>query len=87
MYIAGTEGRQVLVIDRNRMKLAHQLTAANMLYPHGIAFSKSLREVYVTGLLSADQEMGRSYTHGFNRGLESLTDKSVAKVYNGTNSS
>ncbi|PNF25479.1 hypothetical protein B7P43_G05998 [Cryptotermes secundus] len=48
MYIAGTEGRQVLVIDRNRMKLVHQLSAANMLYPHGIAFSKFLREVYVT---------------------------------------
>lgn len=48
MYIAGTEERQVLVIDRNRMKLAHQLSAANMLYPHGIAFSKSLREVYIT---------------------------------------
>jgi glutamine cyclotransferase len=49
MYIAGTDGRQVLVIDRNKMKLAHQLSASNMLYPHGIAFSKPLREVYVTG--------------------------------------
>jgi hypothetical protein len=58
-----------------------------MLYPHGIAFSKSLREVYVTGFLSAGQEVGRSYTHGFNRRVESLTDKSVAKVYNRTKSS
>ena len=49
MYIAGTDGRQVLVIDRNRMKLVRQLTASNMLYPHGIAFSKLLREVFITG--------------------------------------
>ncbi|PSN42641.1 hypothetical protein C0J52_08692 [Blattella germanica] len=48
MYIAGTDGRQVLVIDRNRMKLVRQLTASNMLYPHGIAFSKLLREVFIT---------------------------------------
>ncbi|XP_021934999.1 E3 ubiquitin-protein ligase TRIM71-like [Zootermopsis nevadensis] len=48
MYIAGTDGRQVLVIDRSRMKLVHQLSAPNLLYPHGLAFSKPLREVYVT---------------------------------------
>ncbi|GFG29142.1 hypothetical protein Cfor_00212, partial [Coptotermes formosanus] len=48
MYIAGTDGRHVLVIDRNRMKLVHQLSTPDMLYPHGIAFSKPLREVYVT---------------------------------------
>ncbi|KAJ9587567.1 hypothetical protein L9F63_018998 [Diploptera punctata] len=48
MYVAGTDGKQVLVIDSNRMKLVHQLISPNMLYPHGIAFCKSLRQVYVT---------------------------------------
>jgi DNA-binding beta-propeller fold protein YncE len=52
MYIAGTDGRHVLVIDRNRMKLVHQLSTPDMLYPHGIAFSKHLHEVYVTGSTS-----------------------------------
>ncbi|XP_069698796.1 tripartite motif-containing protein 2-like isoform X2 [Periplaneta americana] len=48
MYIAGTDSRQVLVIDRSKMKLVTQLTAPSMLYPHGIAFCKTSREVYVT---------------------------------------
>jgi len=48
MYVAGTDGREVLVIDRTKMKLVHKLTTQNMLYPCGIAFSKHLREVYVT---------------------------------------
>jgi hypothetical protein len=53
MYIAGTDARQVLVIDRSRMKLVRQLSAPNMLYPHGIAFSKPLREVYITGTVAS----------------------------------
>jgi DNA-binding beta-propeller fold protein YncE len=56
MYIAGTDGRHVLVIDRNRMKLVHQLSTPDMLYPHGIAFSKPLREVYVTGSTSSSRD-------------------------------
>jgi DNA-binding beta-propeller fold protein YncE len=53
MYIAGTDGRKVLVIDRNKMKLVRQLITPDMLYPHGIAFCKHLREVYVTGKISS----------------------------------
>ena len=49
MYIAGTDGQKVLVIDRNRIKLVHQLSIPDMLYPHGIAFCKHICEVYVTG--------------------------------------
>lgn len=48
MYIVVTDGRKVLVIDRNRMKLVRQLSAPDMLCPYGIAFSKPLHEVYVT---------------------------------------
>jgi DNA-binding beta-propeller fold protein YncE len=47
MYVAGTDGRQVLVIDCNRMKSVHQLSTPDMLHPQGIAFSKRLHEVYV----------------------------------------
>jgi hypothetical protein len=53
MYIA--DGQKVLVIDRNRMKLVRQLNTPDMLYPHGIAFCKHLREVYVTGRLSSSR--------------------------------
>ena len=56
MYIAGTDGRKVLVIDRNRMKTVRQLSTPDMLYPHGIAFCKHLREVYVTGRLSPSRD-------------------------------
>jgi len=48
MYIAGKDERKVLVIDRNRMKIVHQLITPDMLYPQGIAFCKHRREVYVT---------------------------------------
>lgn len=48
MYIVVTDGRKVLVIDRNRMKVVRQLSTPDMLCPHGIAFCKHLREVYVT---------------------------------------
>lgn len=48
MYIAVTDGRKVLVIDRNKMKVVRQLSTPDMLCPHGIAFCKHLREVYVT---------------------------------------
>jgi glutamine cyclotransferase len=53
MYIAGTDGKEVLVIDRSKMKTVRKLNAPNMIYPHGIAFSKHLREVYVTGRISS----------------------------------
>ena len=56
MYIAGTDGQKVLVIDRNKMKLVHQLSTPDMLYPHGIAFCKHLREVYVTGMISSPRD-------------------------------
>jgi len=56
MYIAGKDGRKVLVIDRNRMKKVRQLSTPEMLYPHGIAFCKRLREVYVTGKISSSRD-------------------------------
>jgi len=31
MYTAGTDGGKVMVIDRNRMKLVHQLSTPDML--------------------------------------------------------
>jgi len=56
MYIAGRDGQKVLVIDRNRMKTVRQLSTPDMLYPHGIAFCKHLREVYVTGRISSSRD-------------------------------
>jgi DNA-binding beta-propeller fold protein YncE len=56
MYIAGTDRRKVLVIDRNRMKIVRQLITPDMLYPHGIAFCKHRREVYVTGRISSSRD-------------------------------
>ena len=56
MYIVVTDGRKVLVIDRNRMKLVRQLSTPDMLYPHGIAFSESLHEVYVTGRICSSRD-------------------------------
>ena len=56
MYIAGTDGQIVLVIDRNIMKLVRKLSTPDMLYPHGIAFCKHLREVYVTGRISSSKD-------------------------------
>jgi len=55
MYIAATDVGKVLVIDRNRMKVVGQLTAPDMLFPHGIAFCKHLCEVYVTGTISSSR--------------------------------
>lgn len=55
MYIAVTDGRKVLVIDRNKMKVVRQLSTPDMLCPHGIAFCKHLREVYVTGRISTSR--------------------------------
>jgi DNA-binding beta-propeller fold protein YncE len=55
IYIAGTDGQQVLVIDHNRMKFIYQLSTPDMLCPHGITSSKPLREVYVTGSTSSSR--------------------------------
>jgi DNA-binding beta-propeller fold protein YncE len=56
MYVASTEGRRVLVIDRTKMKLVRQLSTPDMLYPRGIAFCKHLREVYVTGRIPSSRD-------------------------------
>jgi len=55
MYIAVKDVRKVLVIDRKRMKVVRQLSTPDMLCPHGIAFCKHLREVYVTGRISSSR--------------------------------
>ncbi|XP_050296282.1 uncharacterized protein LOC126736108 isoform X2 [Anthonomus grandis grandis] len=48
LYIATTFKRNVLILDRSKLKLIDRLTHETMSCPAGIAFSKSRKEVFIT---------------------------------------
>jgi tripartite motif-containing protein 2/3 len=48
LYIAATDTHTVLILNKNRRKLEGRLTSSEMVYPQGLAFSKTNSEIYVS---------------------------------------
>ncbi|XP_044264877.1 RING finger protein nhl-1-like [Tribolium madens] len=48
LYIAATDTHTVLILNRDRRKLEGRLISSEMVYPQGIAFSKTHQEIYVS---------------------------------------
>ncbi|KAK9732398.1 NHL repeat [Popillia japonica] len=48
IYIAATDSQMILILNRQRAKIIGKIQTPEMLCPHGIAFSKNRKEMYVT---------------------------------------